>query len=225
MKGAVHGACPCCAGWPRAGAALICGVAQRPAAQLGLFDVETPRFDAGFSGLRRVELGEGAWLEHQQAFLQGHQPLFDVLVETVSFHAERRQMYEREVAVPRVTAQLPDDGPLPAVVQGMQRTLAARYAVAALRVSLAFYRDGRDSVAWHGDRNGRERDEALVISVSLGAPRTFLLRRRGGGASRSFQLGGGDLLVMGGTCQRCFEHAVPKLATAGPRLAILFRSP
>ena len=59
--------------------------------------------------------------------------------------------------------------------------------------------------------------------VSLGAPRRFLLRPAGGGTSRAFDLGWGDLLVMGGTCQRTWEHAVPKMASAKPRMSVQFR--
>jgi alkylated DNA repair dioxygenase AlkB len=192
--------------------------------QLGLFGEERLELGADPSQMRHIELGDGAWLDYQQGFLRGHQQLFEQLLRDVRFHAESRQMYERRVAVPRVTAQLPDDGPLPPILLAVQALLTRRYAEPLSRVSLAYYRDGRDSVAWHGDYVSRERDQALVCSVSLGAPRKFLLRKRGGGASRSLQLGWGDLLVMGGTCQRCFEHAVPKVAVAQPRLAILYRS-
>jgi len=45
----------------------------------------------------------------------------------------------------------------------------------------------------------------------------------GGGASIPFHLGGGDLLVMGGTCQRTWRHGIPKVAQAGPRIALMFR--
>ena len=76
---------------------------------------------------------------------------------------------------------------------------------------------------FHGDRIGRERDDTIVAIVSFGAPRRFLLRPAGGGASRAFDLGWGDLLVMGGTCQRTWEHAVPKMASAAPRLSVQFR--
>ena len=92
---------------------------------------------------------------------------------------------------------------------------------------LCLYRDGRDSVAWHGDTIGRGRTEdTLVAIVSLGAPRALLLRPRGGGESHRFMLGHGDLLVMGGACQRAWEHAVPKTAKpSGPRISVQFRPP
>jgi alkylated DNA repair dioxygenase AlkB len=64
----------------------------------------------------------------------------------------------------------------------------------------------------------------MVAIVSLGAPRALLLRPRGGGTALRRNLGHGDLLVMGGNCQRTWEHAVPKAAAAaGPRISVQFR--
>jgi alkylated DNA repair dioxygenase AlkB len=105
----------------------------------------------------------------------------------------------------------------------MRRALSARYQETFVRVSFAYYRDGNDSVAWHGDTTARDLPEALVATVSLGQPRRFLLRPTEGGSSIAFPLGGGDLLVMGGTCQRTWRHAIPKVAEAGPRIAVMFR--
>jgi alkylated DNA repair dioxygenase AlkB len=90
-------------------------------------------------------------------------------------------------------------------------------------MGLNLYRDGRDSVAWHGDRIAREITEPIVALVSLGDRRRFLARPRGGGRSIPFELGGGDLLVTGGTFQRRWEHSVPKVAAAGARVSIAFR--
>ena len=82
-------------------------------------------------------------------------------------------------------------------------------------------------MAWHGDTIGRGRTEdTLVAILSLGAARALLLRPRAGGASVRFRIGHGDLLVMGGSCQRTWEHAVPKTARpTGPRISVQFRPP
>ena len=132
-------------------------------------------------------------------------------------------MYDRIVETPRLFALLPDDGPGHPVIETMRRALEHRYATAFDRVSLALYRDGNDSVAWHGDRVARRLPDALVATVSIGAPRRFLLRPFGGGRSMVRSLGWGDLVVMGGTIQRTYQHAVPKVARADPRIAIMFR--
>ncbi|HET7545660.1 MAG TPA: alpha-ketoglutarate-dependent dioxygenase AlkB [Polyangiaceae bacterium] len=194
-------------------------------AQLELFGRGEPDFDPTFGGLSRIELASEAWLELVPNWLRGHQRLFDSLCQTTQFRAERRVMYDKIVVVPRLYAILGEDGPLPPVVSAMQRALSARYGERFTNISLGYYRDGRDSVAFHGDRIARTLPRALVATVSLGAPRRFLLRPTGGGRSLAFNLGRGDLLVMGGTCQRTWQHAIPKCATAfaQQRIAIMFR--
>jgi alkylated DNA repair dioxygenase AlkB len=191
--------------------------------QPSLFGGADPGFDAGFAALRRLPLGRGAWVDHQPGWVTGHEALFESLWATTRWKQQRRRMYERMVEVPRLVATLPEDGPGHSLLPEMAAALSSRYARPLHQISLAGYRDGRDSVAFHGDRFVRDRDDAVVAIVSLGAPRRFLLRPAGGGPSRAFSLGEGDLLVMGGTCQRTWEHAVPKAATAGPRLSVQFR--
>lgn len=132
-------------------------------------------------------------------------------------------MYEKTVEVPRRYAVLDVDSPVHPVLAEMRAALDARYATSFERLSVALYRDGRDSVAWHGDYVARRMKEALVATISVGAPRRFLLRPTGGGKSIGFSLGWGDLLVMGGSCQRTHQHSVPKVARADPRIAIMFR--
>ena len=136
-------------------------------------------------------------------------------------------MYDREVAVPRLTASLPECGPGHPVIDAMAGALSQRYEARLDRVGMNLYRDGDDSVAWHGDRMLSDSyDDHLVCTVSVGQRRRFLMRpntRSGGRRSHAFWLGWGDLIVMGGSCQRTWEHCVPKVARAGPRIAIMFR--
>jgi alkylated DNA repair dioxygenase AlkB len=105
----------------------------------------------------------------------------------------------------------------------MAAALSAHYGSDLSTVSANLYRDGHDSVAWHGDRIGRQRSRTIVAIVSLGSSRRFLLRPAGGGRSLRLTPGPGDLLVLGGTCQRTWQHAVPKCAAAGPRISLMFR--
>ncbi|MBW3666347.1 MAG: alpha-ketoglutarate-dependent dioxygenase AlkB [Actinobacteria bacterium] len=130
-------------------------------------------------------------------------------------------MYEREVLTPRLVARI-DPGIHP-VIPEMIDTLSSRYGRRLDQVSAGWYRDGRDSVAFHGDRVARELPDAIVATVSLGGARRFLIRPKSGGESRSFSLGHGDLVVMGGSCQRTWEHGVPKARSAEPRIALMFR--
>jgi alkylated DNA repair dioxygenase AlkB len=191
--------------------------------QPGLFGHEEPRLDPDLGGLRRIPLGARAWLDYLPGWLEGHEVVFEALRDQTRWQHQRRRMYERVVDVPRLVATLPDDGPGHPVLGRATAALSRRYGLALDRISLAYYRDGRDSVAWHGDRLGRLVDDTVVAILSVGAPRRFLLRPAAGGASRAFDLGWGDLLVMGGACQRTWQHAVPKAAVASPRLSIQFR--
>lgn len=196
------------------------------ALQPSLFGGGEPDVDPTFAGIERIELAHGAWVEHLPGWLRGEQTVFDRITEATAWTAARRPMYDRMVDVPRLTASLPDDGPMPPVLASIGRHLAHRFDEPCHRVGLAWYRDGRDSVAPHGDQIAREMDTTVMATVSCGARRRFLLSPADGGRSLTFDLGRGDLLVMGGTIQRTWRHGVPKTARAvGPRLCIMFRPP
>jgi alkylated DNA repair dioxygenase AlkB len=135
-------------------------------------------------------------------------------------------MYDKKVREPRLTAPwgMHSGEPLePPVLEDMRKALSKRYGVEFDSVGFNLYRDGQDSVAWHGDRIRKEIEDPIVVLVSLGEPRRFLLRPKGGGKSTAFLLGKGDLLVTGGKTQRTWEHSVPKVARAGPRISLAFR--
>jgi alkylated DNA repair dioxygenase AlkB len=112
-------------------------------------------------------------------------------------------------------------GPLTVVTDVLSR----RYAVGLDSIWVNLYRDGDDSVAWHGDRNAKVLRNPLVVTVSLGARRRFLLRRKGTTRStHRLEPGHGDLVVMGGACQHDWEHCVPKTAKPiGPRMSVTIR--
>jgi alkylated DNA repair dioxygenase AlkB len=192
-----------------------------------LFGLGTPEADPRFASVVRRPLDQGAWVDHAPGWVQGSAELFERLVDRLDWSARRVSMYGRLVDEPRLTSGWP--GPTvdpvagPAVEQ-IRRLLSSRYRVALRSTWANLYRDGSDSVAWHGDRVLRQQHRSLVAIVSLGQPRAFRLRPTGGGPSVGFDLGHGDLLVMGGTCQRTWQHSVPKVARAGPRLSLSFRA-
>ena len=195
--------------------------------QPSLFGFDPPGFDPAFTGIERRYLGFGAWIDHQPGWARGHEALFATVVDAVGWEQHRRPMYDRMVDVPRLTGSLADDGGDRsgelALFGAMADALSTRYGTVFDRLGFALYRDGSDSVAWHGDQVARDLPEALVATVSLGEPRLFALRPKGGGRAVRYHLGHGDLVVMGGTCQRTWDHAVPKVARAGPRIAVMFR--
>jgi alkylated DNA repair dioxygenase AlkB len=184
-----------------------------------------------FEHNERRQLGDGAFIDIRSGWLTGADELFEALLSNVPWRAERRQMYDRVVDVPRLVSfhDLSVEDPPHPMLARVRRRLNDIYAGELgepfTTVGLCCYRDGSDSVAWHGDTIGRgSSEDTMVAIVSLGATRTFAMRPRRGGAALRLPLAHGDLLVMGGSCQRTWEHSVPKTsAAAGPRVSIQFR--
>ncbi len=185
--------------------------------------------DGRFTGITRRDLGSGAWIDHASGWVQGADELFGQLLDAVSWQSRTIRMYDREMLEPRLVARWrldedeDEDGPPLAVIGRMAGALSTRYGVRFTSVGANLYRDGNDSVAWHGDRVARDLPEATIAIVSLGYPRPFRLRPKGGGRNLSLLPGRGDLLVMGGSCQRTWDHAVPKVRRAEPRISVQFR--
>ncbi|MGW0420735.1 alpha-ketoglutarate-dependent dioxygenase AlkB [Streptomyces sp. NPDC003015] len=199
--------------------------------QGSLFD-QTDQLRLGpLDGIRRTELAFGAWIDVLPGWLGGSDVLFEQLATEVPWRAERRKMYDHVVDVPRLLAFYGVDDALPhPVLTEAREALTAHYADELgepfTTAGLCYYRDGRDSVAWHGDRGGRGGShDTMVAILSVGAPRDLVLRpAHGHGETIRRPLGHGDLIVMGGSCQRTWEHAVPKSTRAtGPRISIQFR--
>ena len=184
-----------------------------------------------FDHSERRYLGDGAWIDVRAGWLGGDDTLFDELLAAIPWRAERRQMYDRVLDVPRLVSfhdLTTESAPHPGIARLRVRLndiyageLGERFTTAGL----CLYRDGDDSVAWHGDTIGRSSTaDTMVAIVSLGARRVFAMRPRNGGRSLRLPQAHGDLLVMGGSCQRTWEHAVPKTARPmGPRISIQFR--
>ena len=194
---------------------------------------DEPVLGALDGSVRRTTLDRGAWVDLRRNWLTGSGAVFERLSQRaalVPWRAEKRQMYDKVVAVPRLLCFYGEDAPLPdPVLTAAREALNAHYGPELgepfRTAGLCLYRDGRDSVAWHGDTIGRGKTEdTMVAIVSLGTPRPLMLRPRGGGTALRFEVGHGDLLVMGGSCQRTWEHAVPKTSQpVGPRISVQFR--
>ncbi|MFF5177933.1 alpha-ketoglutarate-dependent dioxygenase AlkB [Micromonospora sp. NPDC000316] len=180
--------------------------------------------------IRRHQLSRGAWVDHLPGWVRGSDAVLDTLLSEVPWRAERRTMYDSEVDVPRLLCWYAGDRQLPhPVLSAARAALSGHYAPELgepfVTAGMCLYRSGRDSVAWHGDTIGRSaHSDTIVAIVSFGSPRPLLLRPRGGGDSLRFPVGHGDLIVMGGSCQRTWEHAIPKTTRpVGPRVSVQFR--
>ena len=183
-------------------------------------------FDPSFSSCVRTQLDARCWVDFAPMWVRGSDELFEKLVRERDWGQRSRRMYDKTVTEPRLTSlwRAASGEPLePAILADIRTALSERYGVELDSVGFNLYRDGNDSVAWHGDRISKEVQEPVVALVSLGEPRRFLLRPRGGGNSLSFMCGSGDLLVTGGGTQRDWEHSVPKVTKAGPRMSLAYR--
>jgi alkylated DNA repair dioxygenase AlkB len=181
--------------------------------------------------IERTELTAGAWIDILPGWMRGADELFERLLHAVPWRAERRRMYERVVDVPRLLCFYAEEEALPdPLLVDAKDALDAHYSAELgepfVTAGLCLYRDGKDSVAWHGDTIGRgSTQDTMVAILSLGTPRPLLLRPVGGGSAVRYDVGHGDLLVMGGSCQRTWQHAIPKSAKPlGPRISAQFRT-
>ena len=172
----------------------------------------------------RITLDSESWIDVAREWLRGADTLFDALVDTVDWKQGRRHMYDRVLDDPRLSRWYGKGEALPhpaltTIRRALQRQLGVRFTSTGLN----FYRDGTDSVAWHADRELRKLADTRIAILTLGARRPFLVRPKGRGRSVDAKPGAGDLLVMGGACQLRFEHSVPKVASAGPRISCSWR--
>ncbi|HKX76209.1 MAG TPA: alpha-ketoglutarate-dependent dioxygenase AlkB [Acidimicrobiia bacterium] len=182
-------------------------------------------FDDAFATMERIDLGQGAWIDRQAGWASQPDQLFVSALEALEWKEGVERIRGSEVPRPRLVASF-GSGELPpglGIIAQMSEALSRRYDQKLERITCNLYRDGRDSVAWHGDRIARDLPEATVAILSLGEPRPFRVRPKGGGRSIGWPAGRGDLIVMGGSCQRTHDHSIPKVAVAGPRIAVMFR--
>jgi alkylated DNA repair dioxygenase AlkB len=182
-----------------------------------------PTVDPG-ARFERLALDERSWIDVARGWLRGADTLLAEVVDEVEWRHRRRRMFDRVVDDPRLSHWSPSDGAPPHPALGpLRAALSARYAVALSGPALNYYRNGRDSVAPHGDRELRTLDHTLVAILTLGAQRPFLVRPRTGGTSIDLAPASGDLLVMGGATQLGWLHGVPKVARCGPRVSVSWR--
>ena len=196
--------------------------------QPSLFDGGPVALDLDYGPLRRIVLDERSWVDYCPGWLSGSDVVFDELAGEARWQQRTVHIYDRVLPEPRLTAGWSTDaadGDVPVMLREMAARLSERYGVGFDRIWVNLYRDRADSVAWHGDRNRLVMTKPVVATVSLGARRRFLLRRRGTSrALHRLEPGHGDLVVMGGECQADWEHTVPKTKqNVGARMSVTIR--
>ena len=189
--------------------------------QDSLLSLDTERLS--FDGLRRDHLDGRSWLDLVPGWVPDHASLFERLLVDAPWQQRTRVMWDTEVLEPRMVAVFP--AALPDYLEELRVAVSDRYGVAFDSCLVNLYRDGNDAVAWHGDTVRKVLTNPLVVTVSLGSARRFLVRRRGGGpVLKEYAPGHGDLMVMGGAMQHDYEHTVPRdLRASGARMSVTMR--
>ena len=187
-----------------------------------LFGHGEPSVRAGWTP-ERITLDPCCWVDHVPGFLTGADQLLADLEIHMEWFRGKRLMYGQWHDEPRRTST-EAHGDQPVAIEAIRSELSAHYDMSFQGLFCNYYESGDDSVAWHADRIGRTEVDPLVAIVSLGGPRTFRMRPQGGGSSWSISLESGDLLVMGGATQHHWEHAIPKVAHAAPRISVTMRA-
>jgi alkylated DNA repair dioxygenase AlkB len=180
--------------------------------------------DPSFRTAERIQLDGTSWITHVHGWLSGDEELMRFLMVNAAWEQRSRWMYDREVQEPRLTAEYPEITAAPhPVLHYLAEELTAHFEVSYSRLWMNWYRDNADGTGWHADRPADKLDEAVIPVLSLGATRRFLIKPARGGRSTVVTTRGGDLVVMGGRCQKDYKHSVPKQRTAaGPRLSLNF---
>ena len=162
------------------------------------------------------------------------------LQDQIAWRHDEIVMYGKAIPIPRLTAWYGDPGCVYTYSRitmepcaWIEPLLAIKSKVDALcglsfnSVLLNWYRDGADAMSWHSDDEPELGDSPVIASVSLGAQRVFKIRRKPhqkGNASLSVPLADGSVLVMAGTTQRDYEHALARTAKpVGSRINLTFR--
>lgn len=188
---------------------------------------------------RRIELTDGGVLILHERWLapEAAAAAFTRLRDETPWRAEEIRIAGRSIPMPRLTAWYGDasatyvysglrNEPLPwtSLLADLRAAVAEAAGAALNSVLLNHYRDGRDSMGWHADDEPELGRDPVIASLSLGAPRRFVLRHaKKKNCGMTLLLGDGALLVMAGTTQHFYRHAVPKEESAGARINLTFR--
>ncbi|HEV3152713.1 MAG TPA: alpha-ketoglutarate-dependent dioxygenase AlkB [Candidatus Baltobacteraceae bacterium] len=151
--------------------------------------------------------------------------LFELLERSLPWSSETMWMYDHTVNVPRLVARFAPAEPLPPELAAVCERVESFLGTDFNSVSVQYYRNEQDSVAWHNDHTEDLIDRPVVALVSLGATREMQVRSKARPRRTfSIDLEPGSLMVMSGRAQEFWEHHIPKLRRAsGPRISIALR--
>ena len=203
-----------------------------PAVEGGTRAAETP--DTRDAAFERLWLDDRSWVDVARGWLRDADAVFETVLATAAWNQGRVWRYERWVEQPRLHASSrTGTTKLDARLAEADRAVRRRYRVRFDGPALVQYRDERDSVAFHRDRELRWLDDTVIAILTLGVQRPWFLRPRSArydheapnrGATHDLAPASGDLIVLGGRCQADWEHSVPKVhRRVGPRISAQWR--
>lgn len=180
--------------------------------------------------------GELYW---QQQFYPPPQAdeLFTQLNATCAWQTEDILIFGKWHKVPRLMCWYGDEGafyrysgvkhqPLPwtPVLLNIKEKVQQQCQCEFNSVLLNLYRDGQDSMGYHADDEKELGKNPVIASLSFGAERLFKLQHKRHKITLDILLGHGDLLLMAGTLQQHWRHALPKTKQPKtPRINLTFR--
>ncbi len=183
---------------------------------------------------RRIELDANSWVDWVDGFAVNASDAFETIHDETAWQTTAVLRYDRYVEEQRLSAGLRTGSST--LLRQTDLQLRSRYRSEFSGTAAILYRDGNDFQGLHSDREMRWLDNTLVAIVVLGERRPFVLRPRvrwldavdrpvpgDGPGDVTLLPGDGDLLVMGGRCQRDWLHGVPKVATKLPRISLTWR--
>lgn len=166
------------------------------------------------------------------------QKLFNQLLAETPWKQDDIKVFNKIYAQPRLTALYGDNDktytysgitmqPLPftPIVLDLKEKIENISGLTFSTCLLNLYRNGRDSNGWHADDERELGQNPAIASISLGAVRTFKLRRKDDKKDvRKLDLDPGSLLLMTGTTQHYWQHQIPKTTrSVDERINLTFR--
>ncbi|MCP8687960.1 alpha-ketoglutarate-dependent dioxygenase AlkB family protein [Marinobacterium sedimentorum] len=157
----------------------------------------------------------------------------------IQWRQDRIRLFGREHAIPRLqqfqgepglhyrySGLLLETKPWHPLIEQLRRRIKALEPAPFNCVLLNLYRDGNDSMGWHSDDEPELGPNPVIASLSLGQPRRFVLRHRQDRQQPKIELllDDGSLLLMRGSTQHHWQHALPRTRSiCRPRLNLTFR--
>jgi alkylated DNA repair dioxygenase AlkB len=191
--------------------------------------------------MQRIELFAGAWVEVREGWLLDGEAsaLAEALVREVEWEQRHIVLFGKRMLQPRLIAwagevpyrysgQTLDPRAWPAAVRAVLTRVSATAAVPFNHVLINRYRHGQDSMGYHADAEPELGPDPVVATLSLGETRRFVLRRQDKRTTEPplvLALRHGCLMIMGGTCQRHYRHAIPRDSASllAERISLTFR--